>query len=195
MTRQLCAPAARFDATIPLMRDLFRKAYRYTGLPSVSPHKPPGVSAQSRIVWLAVLVLLVVPAIAGAQTDDNWPSLKYLRSDYQSVRVVAHVRIRKAEIVNQIPGYDNWKISAEVLEPFKGNFRRGDVIEYFHGAEAPSKKEFFTGEKLVFLLAEYDKGKKDLRYSVLENSTLAPSPSRLQKLRVIKRSHSGKRRR
>ena len=79
---------------------------------------------------------------------DTWPSLKYLRSDYQSVRIVAHVRIREAEIVNRIPGYDNWKIVAEVIEPFKGKFRKGEVIEYFHGAEAPSKKEFFTGEKL-----------------------------------------------
>jgi hypothetical protein len=68
------------------------------------------------------------------------------------------------------------------------------VIEYFHGAEAPSKKEFFTGEKLVFLLAEYDKAKKELRYSVLENSTLAPSPSRLKKLRIIRHSQAGRRR-
>jgi hypothetical protein len=143
---------------------------------------------------VVIFVLLFVPTTVGAQTDDSWPSLKYLRSDYQSVRIVAHVRIREAEIVNRIPGYDNWKISAEVIEPFKGRFRKRDVIEYFHGAEAPSKKEFFAGEKLVFLLAEYDKAKQELRYSVLENSTLAPNPNRLRKLRIIKRSYAGRRR-
>ena len=96
----------------------------------------------------AVLILVLgLPICLSAQTDDEWPPLNYLRSDYKSVKVVAHVRIREAEIVNTIPGYDNWKILAEVIEPFKGKFRKGAVIEYFHGAEAPSKKEFFTGER------------------------------------------------
>ncbi len=133
-----------------------------------------------------VLLLLLLPWFAGAQSDDNWPSLRYLRSDYKSVRVVAHVRIREAEIVSRIPGYDNWKVSAEVIEPFKGKFRKGDLIEYFHGAEAPSRKEFFTGEKIVFLLGEDDKKKKSMRYSVLENSTLAPAPMRIKRLRLIR---------
>ena len=144
------------------------------------------------IATISLLVLL--PLFATAQTDDNWPSLKYLKSDYKSVRVVAHVRIHQADIVNTIPGYDNWKISAEVIEPFKGKFRKGDVLEYFHGAEAPSKKEFFTGDKIVFLLGEYDREKKSMRYSVLENSTLAPAPDRIKKLRLI-RSAAQKRRR
>src|SRR5258706_2853542 len=144
------------------------------------------------IATISLFVLL--PLFATAQTDDNWPSLKYLKSDYKSVRVVAHVRIHQADIVNTIPGYDNWKISAEVIERFKGKFRKGDVLEYFHGAEAPSKKEFFTGDKIVFLLGEYDREKKSMRYSVLENSTLAPAPDRIQKLRLL-RSAAQKRRR
>ena len=144
------------------------------------------------ILRLLVLVLLL-PFCAAAQTDDEWPSLRYLRSDYKSVKVVAHVRIREAQIVNKIPGYDNWKVVAEVIEPFKGRFRKGEVIEYFHGAEAPSRKEFFTGEKIIFLLAEYNKENKALRYSVLENSTLAPSANRLKKLRIIRRSTAKRR--
>ena len=141
-----------------------------------------------KTVFRLLVLALLIPFCSAAQTDDEWPPLNYLRSDYKSVKVVAHVRIRQAEIVNKIPGYDNWKILAEVIEPFKGKFRKGAVIEYFHGAEAPSKKEFFTGEKIVFLLAEYDKEKKALRYSVLENSTLAPTADRLKKLRLIKSS-------
>jgi hypothetical protein len=133
-----------------------------------------------------LLLLLLLPVCSAGQVDNNWPPLNYLRSDYRSVRVVAHVRIREAEIVNRIPGYDNWRIVAEVIETFKGKFRKGDVIEYFHGAEAPSKKEFFAGEKIVFLLAEYDKAKKSMRYSVLENSTLQPAPMRLKRLRLIR---------
>ena len=143
-------------------------------------------SMSIRTTATVFLSLLLLPLFAGPQTDNTWPPLNYLRSDYRSVRVVAHVRIREAEIVNRIPGYDDWKIVAEVIEPFKGKFRKGDVIEYFHGAEAPSKKEFFTGEKIVFLLGEYDKEKKSMRYSVLENSTLAPAPLRIKRLRLIR---------
>jgi hypothetical protein len=65
-----------------------------------------------------LVLVLLLPVCAAAQTDDERPSLSYLRSDFKSVKVVAHVRIREAQIVNQIPGYDNWKIAAEVIEPF-----------------------------------------------------------------------------
>lgn len=147
-----------------------------------------------KTILCIIILVLLLPVSAAAQADDTWPSLKYLRSDYKSVSIVAHVRIREAAIVNRIPGYDNWKIVAEVVEAFKGRARKGQVIEYFHGAEAPSKKAFFTGEKIVFLLAEYDKEKKALRYSALENSTLTPGPNRVRKLRVI-RSSARKRRR
>lgn len=127
-----------------------------------------------------------------AQDDDNWPSLSYLRSDYKAVAVVAHVRIQQAEITDRIIGYENWKIICEVVEPFKGRFKKGDTIEYFHGAEAGFKRESFMGEKLVFLLAEYDRDRK-LHYSVLENSTLPYNEDRVRKLRTIKRSFRSKR--
>jgi hypothetical protein len=138
------------------------------------------------------MVLLALPISLRAQDDDNWPSLRYLRDDYKAVAVVAHIRIQQAEITNRIPGYENWKIIGEVIEPLKGKFRKGDVIEYFHGAEAGIKQEFFTGEKLVFLLADYDRDKK-LHYSALENSTLPYNEDRAKKLRIIKRSFRSKR--
>jgi hypothetical protein len=75
-----------------------------------------------------------------------------------------------------------------VLESFKGKFRKGDVFTYGHGAEAGFKNEYFTGQKIVFLLAEYDKDKKEWRYSVLENSTLPYTESRVKKLRSIRNS-------
>lgn len=133
------------------------------------------------------LVLLVLPACVWAQDDDHWPPLSYLRDDYRSVQVVAHVRIQEAEITSRIPGYENWEIKAVVIESFKGKFKKGDQFTYFHGAEAGIKKEFFSGEKIVFLLAEHG------RYSVLENSTLPPNDDRIRKLRTIKKESATKR--
>jgi hypothetical protein len=142
------------------------------------------------IIKLVIFALL--PLSATAQEED-WPPLSYLRSDYRSVSVVAHIVIREAEITGRVGGYENWRIVAEVREPFKGKFRKGEVIEYFHGAEAGFKKEYFTGEKIVFLLADYDRLKKLVRYSVLENSTLSQTDDRVKKLRLIKKGFTKKR--
>jgi len=128
-----------------------------------------------------IFVLLVLPVCVYAQDDDNWPSLSYLRQDYRSVAIVAHIRIEEAEITSRVGGYENWKINAVVIESFKGKLKKGDVFTYFHGAEAGFKREYFSGEKIVFLLAE------DGHYAVLENSTLPPNPDRLKKLRLIKK--------
>ena len=144
-----------------------------------------------RLLLKACFVLVVLPACVLAQDDDNWPSLSYLRQDYKSVSIVAHVRIAEAEMTNRVGGYENWKIKAVVLESFKGRFKKGDTFTYFHGAEAGIKREYFSGEKIVFLLAERGED-QTIHYAVLENSTLPPNTDRIQKLRRI-RSSSHKR--
>ncbi|HEX7773510.1 MAG TPA: hypothetical protein VF435_13890, partial [Pyrinomonadaceae bacterium] len=95
-----------------------------------------------------------------------------------------HIRIEQAEITNRVGGYETWKVKAVVVESFKGTFKNGDVIEYFHSAEAGFKREYFTRELIVFLLAESEDGKP--RYTTLENSSLFHSKDRVRKLRLIK---------
>ncbi|HEX7330433.1 MAG TPA: hypothetical protein VF290_02980 [Pyrinomonadaceae bacterium] len=146
-----------------------------------------------KLLFKLCIVLLVLPTCVFAQ-DDEWPPLSYLRSDYKAVRVVAHIRIEQAEITSRIGGYENWKINGVVLESFKGKFKKGDAIEYVHGAEAGFKREYFTGEKIVFLLAERDQDRK-LYYAVLENSTLPHTTRTVQKLRSIRRSALSRQRR
>jgi hypothetical protein len=133
---------------------------------------------------LLVLAVLFGPIL---QDDPEWPSLSYLRHDYKAVAVVAHIRIEHAEITNRVGGYENWKINAVMIEPFKGRFKKGDALEYFHGAEAGFKQEYFTGEKIVFLLSESDQRRKRY-YAVLENSTLPYTKDRVAKLRQIRKS-------
>ena len=135
----------------------------------------------------ALVVSLVIPLCLSAQDDENWPSLGYLRSDYKDVSVVAQVRIEQAEITGRIGGYENWKVTAVVVESFKGKLKKGNTINYFNGAEAGLQREYFKGEKIVFLLSERDPKTKEIRYSVLENSTLPSTPDRVSKLRLIRR--------
>ena len=140
----------------------------------------------NRLVKLSA-VLVITPLLIAMQDDPDWPSLSYLRSDYKAVSVVAHVRIQQAEITNRVGGYENWKVKAMVIEPFKGTLKKGDEVECFHGAEAGFKPEYFTGEKIVFLLSERDKDQK-IHYSVLENSTLPYTKDRAIKLRSLQKS-------
>ena len=149
------------------------------------------IKRKVRVLSRVCFLLLLVPFCVSAQDDESWPSLSYLRSDYKAVSVVAHIRIEHAEITGRIGGYENWKVNAEVLESFKGKFKQNDMIEYFHGAEAGFKQEYFTGEKIVFLLAERDADKK-LHYSVLENSTLPYTKDRVRKLRSIRKSFASR---
>ena len=137
-----------------------------------------------KVLLKILFVVLVLPVCVFAQDDDEWPSLSYLRSDYKAVAVVAHIRIKEAEITNRIVGYENWRIRAEVIESFKGKFKKGDALEYVHGAEAGFKQKHFTGEKIVFLLAERERDRK--YYAVLENSTLPYTEASVNKLRVIR---------
>ena len=152
-----------------------------------------GYTLNIKLAAKILLAVLALPLRLPAQDDENWPSLNYLRNDYKSVSVVAHVSFKHAEITGRVGGYENWSVTATVIEPFKGRFKKGDVINYFQGAEAGLKQEYFTGEKIVFLLAE--RGQGQVHYSVLENSTLPYTPDRVKKLRLIRSRYGSKRRR
>jgi hypothetical protein len=128
-----------------------------------------------------------------AQDDESWPSLDYLRNDYRSSSVVAQVRTREAEILKRVGGYEDWHVVCEVVEPFKGKFGRGEQIEYYQTAEAGLRKEWFSGEKIVFLLRHYYEPEKKWIYVALENSTLPYTKDRAEKVRLIS-SHPTKRR-
>ena len=127
-----------------------------------------------------------MPVAVSAQDDQNWPPLSYLRNDYRAVKLVAHVRVYETEIVSRIPGYEDWRVRCEIIEPFKGSLRKGIKLEYYHGAEDGFRKELFMGEKIIFLVRNFHEKEKKWVYAVLENSTLPYNENRAQKLRKIK---------
>src|SRR4029077_8446566 len=107
-----------------------------------------------------LMSFLALSGAASAQDDPQWPSLSYLRSDYRESVIVAHVRVTQAEVVARIPGYDDWRIVGEVVEPFKGKFRKGQTLTFYHGAEAGFKQELFLGDKIIFLHRNYQEKEK-----------------------------------
>ena len=108
--------------------------------------------------------------------------------------MVARVRVREAEIVNRIGGYEDWRLVCDVVEPFKGKLRKGQELIFYHGAEAGFKRELFLGDKIVFLIRNYHAKDKQWVYAAIENSTLPSNEDRLKKLRTIARSPGHKRR-
>jgi|SRR5437773_2348848 len=141
-----------------------------------------------KIVILCLIGFLGLPLVVSAQDDNEWPPLSYLRSDYRRVAIVAHVRVREAEIVKTIGGYEDWHLTGDVIETFKGTLRKGQTLEYYHGAEKGFRKELFLGDKIVFLYRNFVREEKRWVYAVLENSTLAYNEDRARKLRKIKTS-------
>jgi hypothetical protein len=142
-------------------------------------------------VTLSLLLLLTSISVV-AQDDPNWPSLSYLRSDYRESVIVAHVRVTQAEIVSRIPGYEDWRLVCEIVEPYKGQFRKGQALTFYHGAESGFKQELFLGEKIIFLHRNYHEKEKRWVYAVIENSTLPYNEDRVNKLRTIKRAAQAK---
>jgi hypothetical protein len=148
----------------------------------------------STLIFSFIIVASLLPVGGRAQKeDDNWPSLSYLRSDYRQVSVVARVNVRTAEIVNHVGGYEDWHLVGEVTEPFKGKFRKGDPIDFYHGAEKGFRRELFLGDKIVFLERNFVEKEKRWVWAVLENSTLGYNADRGRKLSLIRRSQTKRR--
>ena len=141
---------------------------------------------KSRPLFL-ILLFLAFPIGTHAQEDEDWPPLSYLRNDYRESKVVARVKVKQADIVNQIGGYEDWHLIAEMVEPFRGTFKKGDTIDYYHGAEKGFRKETFLGDKLIFLHRNFVEKEKRWVLAVIENSTLPYTEDRGQKLRKIRR--------
>jgi hypothetical protein len=147
-----------------------------------------------KLTSIAFLLICIFSTVAAAQDDDNWPSLSYLRHDYNQSKIVARVNVREAEMVNRIGGYEDWRLVCDIVEPFKGTLRKGQQFVFYHGAEAGFKKETFLGDKLIFLIRNYVEKEKKWVYAVIENSTLPYNEDRVKKLRTIARGAKHRRR-
>lgn len=132
-------------------------------------------------------MLLLCAFIFGAKAQDDAvvPPVSLMKKDYKQVRIVAHVKIKRVEFVED-KGYVRYLVQSEIVEPFKGKIEAGKNLEYYFWVEKGYNPEKHPREKIVFLEAE-PSAAGDLYQ--LENSGFKPSPKSLALMRRIKAEH------
>jgi len=144
------------------------------------------------------LVLCVLGALLGysCASDNEYFSYDYLKNDYDQVAVVAAVNCQDVKAVGSMgdkeAGYVRYLLRCHVIEPFKGDIKSSQVLEYYSVAEKGYDPEGYRGNKIVFLNSLFDKQKKDWVLSELENSARPASTAIIKKMRQIKKQAGSK---
>jgi len=143
------------------------------------------------------LVLCVVGTLLGygCSSDNEYYSYDYLKNDYDQVAVVASVTVQDVKAVGSMgdkdAGYVRYLIRCQVIEPFKGDIKGNQALEYYTVAEKGYDPEGLRGTRLVFLNSLFDK-RKGWFFSELENSARPATKEIIKKMRKIKQQAEGK---
>jgi hypothetical protein len=139
-------------------------------------------------LFLTLCVLFILSGCS-LTSDNEYYSYEYLKNDYDQVVVVAHVDCREVKEIDSIgdntAGYVRYLIRGHVVEPFKGDVKRGQALEYYSVAEKGYDPENYQGNKIVFLNKVLDKRAKEWVLSELENSSRPASKAIIRKMRKI----------
>ena len=140
-------------------------------------------------LFLALCVLVVLLSCS-SHSDNEYFSYDYLKNDFGQVAVVAHVDAQEVNMVDSIgegaTGYVRYLIRGHVIEPFKGEVKSNQALEYYSVAEKGYNPANYRGNKIVFLNKVFDKQKKEWVLSELENSARPASKAIISKMRKIK---------
>jgi hypothetical protein len=145
-----------------------------------------------------LLLLCVVGALFSysCSSENEYFSYDYLKNDFNQVAVVACVDYRDVKAVDSIgdkeAGYVRYLIRCQVIEPFKGDIKSNQTIEYFSVAEKGYNPENYRGKKIVFLNSLFDKHKGGWFLNELENSSRPASRAIIKKMRQIKKQAGSK---
>jgi hypothetical protein len=142
-----------------------------------------------RKILLSNFMLLVFFGGAFAQESFDDPPLSRLKSDYGQVGVVARVKVKSVKAV--APDiHPLYLLRGEVVETFKGRFRRGQALEFYLAVEEGFDINSRLGDWLVFLEGSSNTPDKRWGWFALENSSLPYSKRVVSRLRRIKNSKS-----
>ena len=144
-----------------------------------------------------LLLLCVVGTLLSysCSPENEYYSYDYLKNDYEQVAAVAAVNVQDVKAVGSMgdkdAGYVRYLIRCQVIEPFKGNIKGNQAIEYYSVAEQGYNPENYRGKKIVFLNSLFDKQKGGWFLSELENSARPASKPIIKKMRKIKKEAAG----
>ena len=139
-----------------------------------------------------LLLLCVLCALLGysCSSENEYYSYDYLKNDYGQVAVVAAVDCQEVKAVGSMgdkeAGYVRYLIRGRVIEPFKGDIKRNQVLSYYSVAEKEYDPAGLRGTRIVFLNSLFDKHKRWF-LSELENSARPASKEIIKRMRRIKR--------
>jgi hypothetical protein len=136
--------------------------------------------------------LVIASALVFAAEEDSYPEpgWDWLRSDYRSSHVVAHVRVNRLDLLSHVGDYYLYAVDAVIAEPFKGAWRKDWKI-VFHTVSEGEMGRRFDGERIVFLRWSDDTPTKEWKLGTIENSTFPWAPKLAQRLRAL-RAASGR---
>jgi len=122
---------------------------------------------------------------ASAQESLDDRPLSSLRGDYNQVGIVARVKVKEVKFAAP-DVHPLYLLRSEVIEPFKGKLRRGQVLEFYLAVEEGFDVNTRLGDWIVFLEGSSNTPDKKWGWFVLENSSLPYSKQIVAKLRKIK---------
>jgi len=144
------------------------------------------------------LVLCVLSALLtySCSSDNEYYSYDYLKNDFDQVAVVASVDVREVKAVGSMgdkeAGYVRYLIRCRVIEPFKGDIKGNQVLEYYSVAERGYNPENYRGKRIVFLNSLFDKQKRGWFLNEFENSSRPATKAIIKKMRKIKKQAESK---
>ncbi len=130
---------------------------------------------------ILISVLGISPNLPG-QSDDDARLVRLIRSNYYETDYTAHIRIDKvvSSEDQSWPGYISFKVSATVLETFKGE--QLETLTYYTTHEAPSDGPPLDRE----VVASLEKDKKTGNLYVPDNAyVFGIQPAMLEALRDL----------
>ncbi len=146
-----------------------------------------------------LLLLLCVVGVLfsySCSSENEYYSYEYLKNDFDQVAVVAAVDVRDIKAVGSMggkeTGYVRYLIRGQVIEPFKGDIKSNQKIEYYSVAEKGYSPENYRGKRIVFLNSLFDKQKGGWFLNELENSSRPALKPIIKKMRQIKKQAESK---
>jgi hypothetical protein len=137
-----------------------------------------------RSILFSLLASLAMHSTGYSQGSPN--SRAAIRSDYQEVGIVAHIRVTHTDHVEKIGGYAVYRVTGQVLELFKGHIESGEPLVYYMQVEDGYDMKRYVGEKIVFIYFRQTDETSD--YRSLENSDRQPTRRVTSILRSLRRS-------